>query len=132
MNGPPPDSPATWLSSAKSALAAARALVDAEGVLPEVPAYHAQQAVEKALKALLISLVVPFPRTHVIRALLDLITSTGRNVPEPVDAAFRLTQFASLTRYPGVMEPVTNQEAQESIDLAETVLTWAEGLLAQL
>lgn len=132
MNGPPPDSPDAWLQSARSDLAAARSLLGVEAVFPEVPAYHAQQAAEKSLKAVLILLQAPFPRTHVIRALLDLVTLAGLEVPASVNGAFALTQFATLTRYPSVVEPVTSEEAEEAVSAAAAVLDWAEELLTKL
>jgi HEPN domain-containing protein len=41
------------------------------GILLEMLCFHAQQAVEKALKAVLVSKGVPPTRTHSISALLD-------------------------------------------------------------
>ncbi len=63
---------AEWLRYAHSDLELARVGRPAE-VLFEGLCFHAQQAAEKAIKALLIAEGVPPPRTHNIRTLLDLL-----------------------------------------------------------
>jgi len=117
-------SPEEWLRHAHSDLEIARVTPSPEMLL-EGLCFHAQQAAEKALKALLIALGIDFPRTHSIRRLLDLLT-TDLNVPETVQETAGLTDYAVLTRYPGDLEPVTEEEYQEAIRLAEMVLSWVE------
>ena len=41
----------------------------------------------------------PFPRTHVLEYLLDLLKEAGVAVPPEIDEAFQLTQYAVETRY---------------------------------
>jgi len=101
-------------------------------VLLEDACYHAQQCAEKALKALLIQRDTPFPRTHVVETLLDLLQASGMTVPADVDEALVLTQYAVQTRYPGAWEPVTPEEAHFALEIAKGVLTWVESQLAQL
>ncbi len=36
-----------------------------------------------------------------------------------------------LSRYPGDLEPVTEREYEESVELAKKVVQWAERLLAK-
>ena len=60
-----------WLSRARSDLVLAQMTED-QRLLPEILAFHAQQAAEKALKALLVHHQVEFPRTHVIALLVNL------------------------------------------------------------
>lgn len=63
--------------------------------------FHAQQCIEKYLKARLIEAGIVFPRSHDLEELLDL------NLPlEPLWEVFRgqlidLTSFAVAFRYPG-------------------------------
>jgi HEPN domain-containing protein len=94
--------------------------------MPEDAAFHAQQCAEKALKALLLQHEIPFPKTHAIEVLLDLLKAQGVRVPKGVDEAFELSEYAVQTRYPGEWEPVTKAEARRSIDRAALVLTWVE------
>ncbi len=67
---------AEWMRHARSDLAVAR-MVDEEQIAPEILAFHAQQAAEKALKALLVQRQVEFPRLHVIGPLLKLCQEAG-------------------------------------------------------
>lgn len=83
-------------------------------------AYHAQQCVEKYLKAYLVYNRIDFPYTYNIAHLLDLCPD--KNVWDNllVDAE-ELTPFAITTRYPGEDEPVTKQEAKRAITIAADV-----------
>ena len=116
---------ARWLVYAQADLAVAQ-LVDDARVQPEILVFHAQQAAEKALKALLVQAQVQVPRTHVIASLLVLCGDAGYAGVETLDEAAVLTQYAVQTRYPGVWEPVTRDEAREAAALAALVLAWVE------
>jgi len=129
---PPPESPQAWLERAYSDLALARAALRLPNVLLEDACFHTQQCAEKALKALLVQRGIPFPRTHVVETLLDLLEASGVAVPADVDEALVLTQYAVQTRYPGAWEPVTPEEARFALEVANRVLGWVERQLAQL
>lgn len=81
----------------------------------------------KAVKALLIERHVDFPYVHDIVQLLTLLENAGQPLPEPVREAERLTRFAVFTRYPGVGPPVSREEYEEALAIAEAVVRWAEG-----
>ena len=122
----PPESPQAWLERARSDLALARAALRLPDVLLEDACFHAQQCAEKALKALLVQRAIPFPRTHVVETLLDLLEASGVTVPADVDEALVLTQYAVQTRYPGDWESVTSEEARFALEVANRVLAWVE------
>jgi len=84
-------SPADWLRYAYSDLELARVSRPPK-VLFEGLCFHAQQAVEKAMKAVLIAKGIPPPKTHNIRTLLDLL-------PQEVIAPQEIEDAASLTDY---------------------------------
>ncbi len=115
-----------WLRRARSDLNPGRSALRTQGVLPEDACFHAQQCAEKALKSLLTSHGIDFPRTHAIETLLDLLKANNLTIPEDVDEAFELTQYAVQTRYPGEWEPITPEEAQQALERAEIVLEWVE------
>ena len=115
-----------WLQRARSDLALGDAALQTPGVLPEDACFHAQQCAEKALKGLLSNQGIPFPRTHVLEVLLDLLKTHGVSVPDDVDEAFALSQYAVQTRYPGDWEPVTSEEARLALKQAAHVLVWVE------
>ena len=121
-----PDIVQNWLQHAKSDLMLGKVALHTEDVLPEDASFHAQQCAEKALKALLLSLGIPFPKTHAIEVLLDLLKEAGISIPDNVDEAFELSQYAVQTRYPGEWEPVTKAEAKHSLERAALVLRWVE------
>jgi len=123
----PPESPYAWLERAHSDFALARAALRLPDVLLEDACFHTQQCAEKALKALFLQRGIPFPRTHVVETLLDLLGASGVTVPAGVDEALVLTQYAVQTRYPGVWEPVTPEEARFALEIASRVLAWVEG-----
>lgn len=120
-------SPNDWLRHAKSDLELARVnpppIVMLEGLC-----FHAQQAVEKSLKAILISFDVPFPRTHNIGVLLDLLP-TDIVIPDLVQESAILSDYAVMTRYPHDLEPVDTDEYLRAVEIADYVLSWAERII---
>lgn len=121
-----PDDPVEWLNRARSNLERARADARLPFVYHEDLCFDAQQAAEKALKGLLIRAGVAFPYVHDLAALLTLLEQTGTTVPDEVKQAGRLTRFAVVTRYPGLAEPVSEQEYQDAVRVAEVAVLWAE------
>ena len=122
-----PGSPTNWLRHARSDLALARVQRPA-GVLFEGLCFHAQQAAEKALKAVLLTRAIPVPQTHNIGTLLDLLPP-DIILPAPVRQAVSLTEYAVSSRYPGDLEPVEEKEYREAVGLAEAVVSWAESMV---
>ena len=122
-----PGSAEDWFRYAKSDLELAR-IEKPEGVLLENLCFHAQQAAEKILKAVLIFLEIDFPRTHNIRTLLDLLPE-GVDVPQEVEESAILTDYAVESRYPRNSEPVDDEEYRQVIGLAEAVVSWGEKLI---
>lgn len=84
-------------------------------------AYHAQQCVEKYLKAYLVHRRIDFPYTHNISLLLELCIKQQVNWPETIQEAKLLTPYAITTRYPGESEEVTKEEADYAIHIATKV-----------
>jgi HEPN domain-containing protein len=72
---------------------------------------------------------VGFPKTHDINALLGLLRDSGVEVSDELRQADSLTEFAVGGRYPGLTEPVTREEFEQAIELAQRVLRWAESLI---
>jgi HEPN domain-containing protein/predicted nucleotidyltransferase len=120
--------PHTWLAHARSDLASARTLRANPDVLPEQAGFHAQQAVEKAVKAVLLARNVDIPYTHDLGDLVDEVTSRGIAVPTEVTEAKALTRYAIEMRYPNP-EEVTGADVDDAIRIAETTLAWATPLV---
>jgi HEPN domain-containing protein len=124
---PRPDDPREWLNRARSNLLHAKSRTP--GVYFEDLCFDAQQAAEKALKAVLVQREIRFPYVHDLATLLTLIDQAGEETPPQVREAGRLTRFAVMARYPSVTEPVTEPEYQQSVAIAEAVVEWAAALL---
>lgn len=113
----------TWLSRADSNLRIAR-LGKAEGIFLEDLCFEAQQAAEKALKALLIHLSGEYPKVHAFTLLLERLEQYVP-VPDSVQEIVELTDYAVQMRYPGDYYPVTDEEYERALELAERTLNWA-------
>ncbi len=122
-----PGSPSDWLLRANSDLNLAR-LSQPDGVLLEDLCFHAQQAAEKALKALLVANSVAVPSTHSIRRLIDLLPEEI-NIPVEIQDATILADYSVSSRYPGDFEPVSEDEHRAAVRLAEAVVAWAADLI---
>jgi len=124
----PPDDPREWMNRAKSNLVLARNRLP--DVYLEDLCFDAQQAAEKAIKAFLIHLDLCFPYTHDLTDLLTLVEGAGRKVPEDVKWAGILSDYAIESRYPGLAEPVTQEEYERVVSIAEEVVQWVERQMA--
>ena len=68
------------LSAAHRDLRALRGMFDAHVFVDEIFGFHAQQAVEKALKAWLAFFDVQYPRTHDLTLLLASLRPMGKTL----------------------------------------------------
>ena len=119
-----PDDPRAWLDRARSNLI--RAQQRAPNVYLEDLCFDAQQAAEKALKALCIERSLEFPYVHDLTRLVTLLQEEGQPVPDEVKEAGRLTRYAVFTRYPGVGDPVTEDDHGRAVAIAGRVVEWVE------
>ena len=117
--------PEEWLRRAKSNLALAKQ-PKSEDIYWEDLCFEAQQAAEKALKAVLLSKGIQFRFVHDIAEFLTLLEQNEITLSEEIRAAATLTNYSVEARYPGPFEPVTEDEFKEALRLAEAVVTWAE------
>ena len=125
----PPGSPADWLARAQSNLSRANQ-PKPDDVFWEDLCFDAQQAAEKALKALLIKKGIAFRFVHDIGELISLLKKASIDIPKNVLDSVELTEFAVEARYPGPFEAVTEEEATRSIALAAAVVEWVTDKLS--
>lgn len=121
-----PGSAAEWLVHAQSDLSLARGGRDRRDVLPEQICFHAQQAVEKALKAVLLDRHVDFPLTHDLEEILEIVEQCDIAIPAEIGQVGLLTPYAVEARYPGYWEEISAGDVDEALKLAEQVLAWAK------
>jgi HEPN domain-containing protein len=65
----------------------------------ELIGFHAQQAVEKLLKAWLAHLGVDYPRTHSLGTLVEILGAHDCTLPPELAEVSPLTPFATVFRY---------------------------------
>ncbi|MEO5349418.1 MAG: HEPN domain-containing protein [Magnetococcus sp. YQC-3] len=92
--------------------------------------FHAQQAAEKAIKAIYRHRGFGFQYTHDLEMLLTALAGHGESIPGEIIDADSLTVFAGAARYPDTGEPVTEDEYKEAVRQAEMVVSWAAGVIA--
>ena len=97
-------------------------------VSPEVhismACFHAQQAVEKSLKAVLFSRRIEFERIHDLVKLAQLLSTCGLVLPVPEDQLRRLNPFAVTFRYDDLeVEPISRLD---TASIVADVRRWAE------
>ena len=117
-----------WMQKALDDLRLAEVALEI-GVDPGLAAFHSQQAVEKALKALLTAFQVRPPKVHDIWELVDLLS-------DKVDTEYikrlhveDLTYYAVEARYPG--PPVVEEEAREALMIAREAVEWVRERLRE-
>jgi HEPN domain-containing protein len=118
------DLAADLLALAREDLASAEALVAADGVSAAPVGFHAQQAVEKSLKAAIALAGGEFPFTHNLGLLMRLSEDCGLEPPSQLAQADRLTPYAATVRYglgdPGTVDP------GDALRWAALAIEWAE------
>jgi HEPN domain-containing protein len=91
--------------------------------------FHAQQAVEKAIKAVLSDKGIEHPFTHDIMRLLELLPSARIASPPDAGELPKLSPYGAILRYekaPSTNEPLNRTWAKECV---QRTLEWARKLL---
>jgi HEPN domain-containing protein len=107
---------------------ALKGMMDADVFDDEIFGFHAQQSVEKSLKAWLAYLGKEYPLTHDISALLDLLRSNGQDV-ERYWNLVEYNLYAVRFRYESLQiydEPLERAATVESI---ERLITYVQEML---
>lgn len=81
--------------------------------------FHAQQAVEKSIKAYLVANNKRFPKTHDIGKLLDIIREVDVDLSKKLRHLEILTEYAISFRYPeAAKSKITKAKALRAIKIA--------------
>jgi len=106
--------PEDWLKVVDGDLAVVRLCLNAAPPLVLHATYNCQQAAEKLVKAVLVSLGIDFPKTHDIDKLMQLVPVTVpiRDVLVPLA---RFTPYATAYRYPGEAADLSDDPTAEDI-----------------
>jgi HEPN domain-containing protein len=87
----------------------------------DVVAFHAQQAAEKYLKALLTRHQIEFPKTHELRRLLELLAGAEPQLAAGLTDIKWLEPFGVDVRYPGDRPDTLPGDEQRARELAQMV-----------
>ncbi len=92
--------------------------------------FHAQQGVEKALKAVLSGAGVAYPRTHNLVMLAELLRPTAIAMPPDVAEFGRLVPFGVVLRYEDVLPDAPPPMDPEWLEaLVTRTIDWASECL---
>jgi len=119
-------SPKDWIAHAQIDLKMGQLGREDGEIMFEQVCFHAQQAVEKAMKAVLLARKVDFPLTHDLEALMDIGQKAGITIPENLLDIDTLTPYAVETRYPGYLEEISEEDVAQAIDIAENFLVMGQ------
>ncbi len=89
----------------------------------DTPCFHAQQAIEKALKALLTANQVAFPRTHDLLRVLDLTLGLMPDLDLYREQFADMETYAVDMRYPDLGFDPLREEALAALALSREVVT---------
>ena len=114
----------SWFDRAKSNLAISKNKSDGD-IFYEDLCFQAQQAVEKALKGLIILFKIEPERTHNLVSLIKVLSKLT-DIPEEINEVVILNDYAVQTRYPGDYTPIDEEEYNNAILIAEKCIQWVE------
>ena len=136
MHVPPADRAARWQAHAQLDRSAAERTADD---LWLVACFHAQQASEKSLKALITIVSGDSVPTHAAATLLRALADLGEAVPQNVAlAANALDRFYISTRYPDALDfadaslVFSTDDARRAIAWADAVMTWVDARIGEM
>jgi HEPN domain-containing protein len=115
-----------WLRKAESDIVAMDASFDAGSL--DSAAFHAQQAVEKLLKAFLVSVGADFPFTHNLAKLVELCANVDPSFNTIVLEVEPLTPYAVQLRYDTEFWP-SDEDLQQARSVAKRVRDFVCGRL---
>jgi HEPN domain-containing protein len=98
----------TLVARADDDLSLIRAARDRRDIADSIVGFHAQQAAEKLLKAVLARRQVEYPFTHDLERLIELVEESTGDSPPDAEAIAALTPWAVAFRY--------GEQADEAMD----------------
>jgi HEPN domain-containing protein/predicted nucleotidyltransferase len=118
-----------WLEKADNDLKnAAHTLKLGKECPTDTVCFHAQQCIEKHLKALLVFQTIPFGKTHDLDVLIALLPVKRRPRLARSDRA-RITKYAAIIRYPLAGKDVPLAQARKEVAIARRIRREARRLL---
>jgi HEPN domain-containing protein len=111
------------LDRAEDDITLVRRVVDDTEIADAIVGFHAQQAVEKALKAVLAAREIEYAKTHALGYPIGLVEANAIEVPVAVLDAGELSPWAVDFRYETDDEPALDRQA--TLALIDEIRAWA-------
>lgn len=110
-------------------LIAAQILYNEDGPA-SIICFHAQQAVEKSFKAILIKKGTLIRKIHDLVELIDLIQDLSISLPLNGDIIALLNPYAVKARYDDTIPDTLTPE--EALEIATQIVSWSESVIRDL
>lgn len=110
-----------WRDKADSDVRLAAWALEAPEPIIAGACFHAQQAAEKYLKAVLVAQETRFPPTHDLGTLIALLVPTFPEVEPLRERADALTEYAVEIRYPDALREPRESDARRAIENAQHI-----------
>jgi HEPN domain-containing protein len=94
----------------------------------ENAAFHVQQCVEKAIKAVLVNKEIPFTYVHDLGVFIEKIPRDIKQPPHKYEL-IALNEYSAIRRYLEGPTPVTKEELSNILDQAKSMLDWAKSII---
>ncbi len=117
------------LRKAENDIAAFDKLRDSPDIATEILGFHAQQAAEKMLKAILAFHQIRYPFTHRLADLIDMLRDNGISFPDRFEDARFLTPFAVELRYDFLHSEDDNLDRDATFALLQEIHDWVIALV---
>lgn len=124
-----PERSRVLLQKAEEDATAVRKFAGSPEIAESIIGFHAQQAVEKWLKAMLAARGVQYRPIHDLDRLIELLETEGAEVSLDRDRLSVLTQYAVPLRYDELLD-AESLEREELVALVDEVGEWVAGHLS--
>ncbi len=101
-----------------------RSILNQNQIADSIFGFHAQQAVEKLMKAVLSELQIAYPKTHDLAVLIDLLKTKQISLPIMEDELEWLAPYAVAFRYDDTSDE--SLDRTQSLQIVTTLRNWVE------
>jgi HEPN domain-containing protein len=111
-----------WLTQAHNDLVTAKTMLTTDPPITDTACFHAQQCVEKSLKAFLVYRDIQVEKTHYLPRLVEMCAADDARFRSLEDTAAELTDYAVADRYPDNWREIPVEEAESAVGKAEKAM----------
>lgn len=120
-----------WLLKAGNDLKSAKKLMEGDNKIPDTAIYHAQQSVEKSLKAYLSFKQQPIQKTHDVELLTELCIELNEKFNTLLEDTKSLSGYDIAFRYPDVILEPDEDDVIDAIEKAEKILLFVINIMKE-